>query len=60
MTGKPERYVVLVWLYDHWGATFSTDDKHDADRVRASFEKATGGKQASLVVDTDPTRDTGD
>jgi len=40
-TGKPAhlpRYVVLVWMYDHWGVTYATDDKAEAEAVKASAE----------------------
>lgn len=45
----PPRYVVLVWMHDHWGVTFSTDDKADANRVQGV---ASTKVPCALVVDT--------
>ena len=44
------RYVVLVWMYNHWGVTFTTDNLDEAYGVRAQAEKKL---PAAIVVDTE-------
>lgn len=29
----PPRFVVLVWMHDHWGVMFTTDDENEATKV---------------------------
>ena len=43
-----KRYVVIVWMHDHWGVTWSGDDLTEAIRVR----DCACAKVAAVLVDT--------
>lgn len=43
------RFVVLVWMHDHWGVTFSTDDVVEASTIADKASK----KVFAMVVDTE-------
>lgn len=43
------RYVVLVWMYDHWGVTYSSNDRIDALTVAAKAE----AKVPAKFIDTE-------
>jgi hypothetical protein len=50
MDDKP-RFVVLVWLHDHWGVTYAHDDFDTCDKVAKSAADKLGTGNA-VVVDT--------
>lgn len=45
----PPRFVVIVWMHDHWGVTYSTDDRTAANKVQGV---ASTKVPCALVVDT--------
>ena len=44
----PDRWVVLVYMYDHWGVTWFGNDESEARRVVSEAEK----KVKTVLVDT--------
>jgi len=50
---KPHRYLVAVWMYDHWGVSFSSDDRDDAIHVYS----AAAEKVPAVFTDTRPDDD---
>lgn len=48
--GQPSRYVVLVWMYDHWGVTYMSDDREAAQLVSDQARH----KIRTVFVDTRP------
>lgn len=45
---SPGRYVVLVWMHDHWGVTYTSNDEADALRVTELAQK----KVKAIFIDT--------
>jgi hypothetical protein len=53
MMPTPDRYVVIVYLWDHWGVTYTTNYRNEADRVADSATE----KVTCVLVDTQPDRE---